>query len=119
MPISAKAVLEKHGSGTASSFLKGTDLAKSERSIVVKCLQVREPGAGFLSPLIMDIAPIGEKTAIPLNKTNIKRLAELIQDDDLSKLEGKFIRFEKVLVNNPKTNQMTYGLLATEVRQKK
>lgn len=110
--ISASKTLADSGSG-ASSFLKGTDLKKSERSITVKCTAIRKPGEGFLSPLIMDVeCSLEGKTSFPLNKTNIKRLAELV-GDDLEKAVGQKFRLEKVLVNNPKTNQMTYSLIIT------
>ena len=114
MPISANDALAKRG--TPSNLLKGSDLPKSQRTVTVKVTDVREAPDSFNSPVILDIEPVFERTAFPVNKSNTKRLSELI-GDDLSELKGKKVTLEKILVNNPKENKMVWGLIVTSVKK--
>jgi len=114
---SAMKTAAKRG-GESGKLLKGSDLGKSENSITVFVNQAREAPAGWGSPMVLDIAEIHGCTALALNKTNIKRIAELI-DDDYENWAGHEITFSRVRVMNPQTNNPAYGLEADSARKSK
>jgi hypothetical protein len=103
--------------GTGEPLLKGTDLGKN--AVTVLCCEVRESPEGWGSALIMDFDPaIAGRTSVALNKTNIKALVEMI-DDDYETWAGYDLTFERVRVNNPQTKQPTWGISITEAKKSK
>jgi len=103
--------------GQSGKLLKGQHLydAKPKKltEVTVTFREVRDPGPQFNSPLIADLAtPCLDQDAVPLNKTNIKRLVSLL-GDDYEKWAGAKVTFERVLTNNPSTHQQAMGLLVT------
>jgi hypothetical protein len=99
--------------GTSTPILRGSDLPPKTAQIVVKCVDIRDPGPRFRSPLVMDIEPVKGKGTIALNATNTRKLAELLGDGnklDERKARGKRFRFVVVLVNNPATKKATRSL---------
>ena len=114
---SATETVEKRG-GESGKLLKGSDLGKSENSITVFINRVREAPAGWGSPLVCDIAEAHGCTALALNKTNIKRLSDLI-DDDYDMWAGYEVTFARVRVTNPRTNGAAYGLEVDTVKKSK
>jgi hypothetical protein len=114
---SAMKTAAKRG-GDGSKLLKGSDLGKSENSITVFVNRARESPAGWGSPMVLDIAEVHGCTALALNKTNTKRISELI-DDDYETWAGYEITFSRVRVTNPQTNGPAYGLEADSARKSK
>lgn len=100
-------------------MLHGSDLNKSEQSVKIKVKELREAPKNFNSPAILDLAePIHEKAAFAVNITNLRALGELVgvEGDDAdfdtiaAKVKGKTFTLYKSMVNNPKTNKMTFSL---------
>ena len=54
-------------------------------------------------------APVFEKSAWPVNKTNMKMLIKLFGDDE-RKLVGKKIKLEVIMVRNPQTGEVVPSL---------
>lgn len=113
--LSAKKLLEDRPGAGAGNLLRGQDLPRKQQSIKVKITGVREAPANFNSPVIVDIDPVCEgKIAFPLNKTNMRRCVELV-GDDLDALKGSTMTLAKVMVNNPQTKALTFGLVVEAV----
>lgn len=101
-------------------MLHGSELNKSEQSVKIKVKELREAPKNFNSPAIIDLAePVHEKVAFAVNITNLRALAELAGFEDPDKVEfeklaervrGKSFTLYKSMVNNPKTNKMTFSL---------
>lgn len=102
----------------ASNLLRGTDLPRNMRELKAKISAVRQAPEGFRSPLIIDFD--GEvmpgKTAMPVNITNAKALAELL-GKDYDKWAGATITLAKVATNNPQTGQNTWGLRVVDAQR--
>jgi hypothetical protein len=105
--------------GGGPPMLHGSDLLKSESSIKIKVKELREAPKNFNSPAIIDLLePVHEKVAFAVNITNLRALSELVgfKDDEAdfdsiaSKVKGKTFVLYKSMVNNPKTNKMTFSL---------
>ena len=94
-------------------LLKGSDIPKGTTSIKVKVKAVREAPKNFSSPIIMDIEPLYEKSALALNKTSCQALADRY-GDDLEGLVGKTIKLWIGMQNNPKTGKLGRSLTAVE-----
>ena len=98
----------------ASNLLKGIDFYSASpkiTSLKVKVREVRDPGGDFSSPLVMDVEPIEQlpgKTSLPLNRTNINKLVELL-GDDYATWAGAAVVLERVLTRNPDGGQ-AWGL---------
>jgi hypothetical protein len=105
--------------GGGPPMLHGSDLNKSEMSVKIKIKELREAPKNFNSPAIIDLADaIHEKQAFAVNITNLRALAELVglTGDEAEfakvaeKVKGKTFTLYKSMVNNPKTNKMTFSL---------
>ena len=105
--------------GGGPPMLHGSDLNKSETTCKIKVKELREAPKNFNSPAIIDLAePVHEKEAFAVNITNLRALAELVglpgDDADFAKIaekvKGKTFTLYKSMVNNPKTNKMTFSL---------
>jgi hypothetical protein len=101
------------------ALLHGSDLPRGQSQLTVIAEGLRKPGEGFDSPAILDFQPVtfnGKKFgAFGVNKTNLRRLIKLAGKVPVSALIGASISFERQYVNNPKTDQPTYGLSLTKV----
>ncbi len=95
--------------GQVGNLLKGSDLGKNENTVTVFVNRAREAPAGWGSPMVLDIAEVHGCTALALNKTNVKRLSEII-GDDYGEWAGYDITFTRVRVMNPSTNGQAWGL---------
>lgn len=109
--------------GESLSLLKGEDLYNAKpklNEITVKFKTVRDPGADFFSPLVADLeTEVLGKQALPLNKTNVKKLIELSGTDDYDKWAGARVTVERVLTNNPKKHgEQSMGLLVNAYKNK-
>jgi hypothetical protein len=111
--------MRKERGGGGPPMLHGSDLTKAEQSIKIKVKELREAPKNFNSPAILDLAePVHEKQAFAVNITNLRALGELVGLDDdsadfdaiASKVKGKTFTLYKSMVNNPKTNKMTFSL---------
>jgi len=93
-------------------YLKGSDIPQGITQTKVKVLAfVQIPGSR--SPLVAQIETVYGKSYLPLNKTNIKQIQTLIQQDDLSVIVGHTLHLTVYMVNNPSNNQMSRGLYVT------
>ena len=115
MSSAAKAAASR---GENAKLLKGSDLKKTELSVTVFCKAVREAPDNWGSPLVMDIEENHGCTALALNKTNTKLIANMI-DDDTDNWVGYEITFEKVKVNNPSGGGLVDGLVADAAKKSK
>ena len=100
-------------------MLHGSDLPKSATQVKIKVKELREAPKNFNSPAIIDLSePIAEKLSFAVNITNLRALAELCGLDPetadfesvAAKAKGKQFTLYKTMVNNPKTNKMTFSL---------
>jgi altronate dehydratase len=103
---------------TASDFvvgrmLKGSDLGKNP-TVKVVIESVRSTPASWGSPFVLDIKEVLGCENMALNKTNAKKLADLI-DDETDNWVGYSVTFGKELVDNPSTNSKVYGLVVLSV----
>lgn len=117
---SATQTATARGGGAGDNLLKGSDLPAGTTKITIVCIDVREAPEEFSSPLIMEIEPVYDKTNWALNKTNIKALVTLI-DDDYEKWAGHEIELTKHVGRNPQTKQEAWSLSvtkATKLRRK-
>lgn len=103
---------------TSEPLLKGVDLKKSELSVTVFVVGAREAPATWNSPIILDIEENHGFKAMALNKTNTRKLAEMISDD-FEEWVGYEITLAKVRVNDPSTGGMTDGLEVEAARKSK
>jgi hypothetical protein len=62
-------------------------------------------------------APVFEKSAWPVNKTNMKMLIKLFGDDQRN-LEGKKIKLEATMVSNPQTGELVPSLAVGAKQQR-
>lgn len=118
MPSATDTSTKRGGSG--DNLLKGSDLPQKTAKIKVVCVDVRESPEEFSSPLIMEIEEVYGKSNWALNKTNIKALVSLI-DDDYEKWSGHEIELTKFITRNPTSKQQAWGLSvtgATKLRRK-
>lgn len=100
-------------------FLHGSDCkvaGKVAREVTLRVTSIRTAPPGFNAPLIMDFEPQFGKESLPLNKTNIRALGALVQeewgDDDLERLIGHSVVFQIVNDKNPNTGEMVPTLRA-------
>ena len=106
--------------GGGPPMLHGSDLKKSEGQIKIKVKELREAPKNFNSPAIIDLAEeVYGKLSFAVNITNLRALAELVGFEDseaadfeqvASRAKGKTFTLYKSMVNNPKTNKMTFSL---------
>jgi len=91
-------------------LLRASDLPAGTTQISVVFDHV-EHLENLASPLIAHLTEevIPGRGAIPLNKTNIRALVELL-GDDYEQWAGANVTFTKVPVNNPQTKAATWGL---------
>jgi len=115
---SVKKILDERGGPGGGKLLKGSDLGRSENSITVFVNRARVAPAGWGSPMVLDIVEVHGCTALALNKTNSKRLAEMIGDDP-DEWAGHEVTFSRVRVTNPQTNGPAYGLEVDSVKKSK
>jgi len=104
--------------GDAGSLLKGSDLKASELSVTVFVIAAREAPVNFNAPMILDIEENHGCKAFALNKTNTKKMVELV-DDDYAEWAGYEVTLSKVRVQNPATGEPTWGLEIETVRKSK
>ena len=116
MASASKAASSRGGEG--GKLLKGSDLTNKESSTTVFVIAVREAPEEWQSPLVMDIEENHGCTAIALNKTNIRKLSELI-DDNYDLWPGYEITFAKVRTHNPKTGAPVNGLEVESAKKSK
>lgn len=111
--------MNKERGGGGPPMLHGSDLKKSESQVKIKIKEMREAPKNFNSPAIIDLVePVAEKLSFAVNITNLRALAELsgLDPDEAdfesvaSKVKGKTFTLYKTMVNNPKTNKMTFSL---------
>jgi hypothetical protein len=106
---SATKAAESRSGGDGGVLLKGSHLKVKEASIDVVCTGVREGPKNFNSALILDIEETHGCVGFAMNKTNIRRMVELI-DDDYDNWVGCTIQLDKVRTTNPQTRQPAWGL---------
>jgi len=116
---SASQLADSKGGGS-KNLLRGSDLPTKMREVTVRVLEAREAPEGFNSPLILDLdgEPIPGKSAVPLNITNTRALAQLL-GDDYSKWAGSQVTFAKIPSRNPQTGAQTWGLRVVEAKPSK
>jgi len=96
-------------------YLKGSDVPQGTSDLEVKVIGfVRIQGSR--SPLIAQIEPMYGKSYLPLNKTNIKQIAGITQNNDLRCIIGRFLKLTVYPVNNPSTGEMARGLFVSGAR---
>jgi hypothetical protein len=90
-------------------YLKGSDVPANLTEVKVKVLGFVRI-AGSRSPLIAQIEPTYGKSYLPLNKTNIKQIAAITQNNDLRCIIGRTLKLMTYPVNNPSSGQLARGL---------
>lgn len=126
--ISAKRLNQQKSKTEGRTFLKYSDLPFGTRRLVVRVIEIRETPR-LNSPCAIDIANSievdgdmqpTEATSIPVNLTNMKKLAELV-GDDLTAARGMMLGFSFSLKNNPNarpgdnTETMGFDLMTAEL----
>jgi hypothetical protein len=101
--------------GDTIPLLKGSDFPLKTKSVKIKILDAREAPSEFSSPMILDIEETFGRGAMPVNKTNLNNLVDML-GDDYAKWKGHTITVETTLVRNPKTKQNTRGILVTDAK---
>ena len=101
------------------ALLKGETMVAAKKSVLVGVvLQVRESPSTFGSPYIIDFDTevLPGVTSFPVNRTNAKKLGELI-DDDYSNWHGYGVMIQATRtdekgrqITNPKTGHNTIGM---------
>jgi hypothetical protein len=108
--MSLKTMLDSRSTGEAGELLNSSDIPDGTKTVTIVVAGVRESPDGFNSPAIIDFkVPVFEKSAWPVNKTNMKMLIKLFGDDD-RKLVGKKIKLEVIMVRNPQTGEVVPSL---------
>lgn len=115
-------------------FLHGSDCKDNKgkllREVTLQVTGMRTAPPGFNAPLIMDFVKQFEKESLPLNKTNIRALGALIQeewgDDDLERAVGHSVLFQIVSDKNPNSGEQvptlrvaSGGLIKSKAQPKK
>jgi hypothetical protein len=104
--MSIKSILNKGSNGQAGSLLKGSDLPAGTKTIIIEIAAVRESPEGFGAPLIVDFKkPIYGKSALAVNKTNLKMFGKLFGDNEQD-FVGKKIKLEVISARNPQTGEI-------------
>jgi len=104
--MSLKKMLENHSDGPGATLLKASDLPVDTQSITVEAVDVQESPPEWKSPGILRYKkPIENKTALALNKTNLKGIMKKFGDDE-SALVGKKLRFDIIQSRNPQTGEI-------------
>lgn len=117
MPSATEAAKER--SKGSSNLLRASDLPAKTRELTVKVKEARKAPDGFGSPLILDLdgEVVPGKSAIPLNITNTRALAELL-GDDYSEWEGASVTVTRVPTRNPQDGTNTWGLRVVDARRR-
>ena len=116
MPSATKTATARGGDG--APLLKASELPKSKNEVTVFVHAVREAPEEWKSPLILDIDETYGAAALALNKTQVKALVTLI-DDDYEKWAGYEVTLSKIRVTNPTTHQPTWGFEITAAKKSK
>lgn len=104
------------GGWDGGKLLKGSMVKGAE--VKIRLLSVVEAPEEWNSPLVAHIEPTLECGGFALNRTNIKKLAELI-DDDYDFWGGHDVTLKKVAVTNPSTNKDAWGLEVVSASKRK
>jgi len=110
------------GGGRTGKILHGSDMPNELKEIIVVCTEMRDPPPGVNSVYIMGIKTILDgRTAVFLNKTNTRRLKELLESDNPDEAVGCSFKFAKIMANNPQTDSLVPSLqmVSIEARPKK
>jgi len=108
--MSLKTMLDSRSTGEAGELLNSSDIPDGTKTVTIVVAGVRESPDGFNAPAIIDFkVPVFEKSAWPVNKTNMKMLIKLFGEDD-RKLVGKKIKLEVIMVRNPQTGEVVPSL---------
>lgn len=106
-------MLNKKGGGEGGALLKGEHIPPRLKSVTITVGEIREAPDGFFGVAIIDLkTPLYEKTAWPVNKTNMKAIIKQFGDNEKS-LRGKKIRLDVVPVRNPSSGQMVPSLMVS------
>lgn len=113
---SAKKLADSKGGGGGESLLHGSDFPKGSPTLQVKIIAAREAPVNFKSPLILDIEEkVPGKTALALNVTNTRALADLLGDDYFD-WPGATITITRVPTRNPSTGEQAWGISVTDAQ---
>ena len=117
MAKSVDQALEERGS--KANLLKGSDLKKNQSSIKIKILGVRDAPKSWGGPYVFDIkCDVEGAEAFAPNKTSVKNLNDKYPANDPNEdWTGKTIILNKILVTNPTTGKMTFGLFYGDFEQ--
>jgi hypothetical protein len=112
MEMTMKRSLYDYAKGSGEdTLLKGGDLPSKQMSVTVKIESAHEAPEGWNSPVVIRFEePVFGKTGWAPNRTSLKLMAEA-GCETLDDLAGKVAVLRKQLVNNPKTGQLTFGLI--------
>jgi len=111
---SARAAIAGKGS-QGGALLKGSSLPAKIMELVIKVTAVREAPEEWDSALILDFETQHDCEALALNKTNTRALIGFL-GDDFDQWEGATVTLEKFKTRNPKTSQLTWGLLVANAK---
>jgi hypothetical protein len=108
--MDAETLLENRRSGQTGALLKGSHVPAGVKSIKIEVAEFRESPKSFGAPGIIDLKkPVYGKTALEVNKTNVKLLIKLF-GPDTKKWVGKRIKLALVPTTNPQTGEMVRSL---------
>lgn len=116
--LSADRLLKTRSKAEGATFLKYSDVPFGTMQLRVYVRTVRETPK-LNSPAVLDIYPEieadgvkfkTEKTSVPLNLTNLRSLATLLGNDDLTAINGMDVLIGFSPKYNPREDEETMGL---------
>ena len=104
--MSLKEMLDNHSDGPGAALLKASELPAETKSITVEGVSIQEAPPDWRSPGILNYKkPIAGKTALALNKTNLKAIMKKFGDDE-SMVIGQKLKFDIISTRNPQTGDI-------------
>jgi hypothetical protein len=108
--MSMKTMLDSRSTGEAGALLNSSDIPNGTKTITIVVAAMRESPEGFNAPAIIDLkTPVFGKSVWAVNKTNLKMLIKLFGEDE-TKLVGKKIKLDVIMVRNPQTGDIVPSL---------
>jgi hypothetical protein len=108
--MSLKSMLDKRSTGEAGALINSSDIPDGTKTATIVVAGLRESPEGFNAPAIIDFkTPVFGKPAWAVNKSNMKMLIKLFGEDE-TKLVGKRIKLEVIMVRNPQTGEVVPSL---------
>jgi hypothetical protein len=112
-----KKMLDSRSTGEGGEMINSSDIPAETKTVNIVVAALRPSPEEFNAPALIDLkTPVFGKSIWPVNKSNLKALMRLFGDDE-TKLAGKRIKLEVIMVRNPQTGEVVPSLAVSAKQQ--